>query len=92
MRWWSRIPCSDTAHYRKSRNVCPLFGLSIVVHSADPGWNLAAVTRGVDAAIDVRVAISATVRGELIEQGIDEGKIRLIPSGVDLERFCGPWA
>jgi glycosyltransferase involved in cell wall biosynthesis len=58
-----------------------------VIHSVDADWNLAAATRGVDEAIDVRVAISATVRQKLIEQGIGEGKIRLISNGVDLERF-----
>jgi glycosyltransferase involved in cell wall biosynthesis len=58
-----------------------------LIHSADADWNLVTVTREVDAALDVRVATSATVRRELIVHGIAESKIRLILNGVDLERF-----
>jgi len=58
-----------------------------VIHSVDADWNQVAATRGIDAALDVRVAISERVRQELIAQGIDESKIRLIWNGVDLERF-----
>src|ERR1035438_3296216 len=58
-----------------------------LIHSVDRDWNQVAATRGVDAAIDVRVAISDTVRRELIGQGVGESKIRLISNGVDLERF-----
>jgi glycosyltransferase involved in cell wall biosynthesis len=58
-----------------------------LIHSVDADWNLVAATRAVDAALDVRVALSATVQRELIEQGIEEAKIRLILNGVDLEYF-----
>ena len=58
-----------------------------LVHSVDADWNLAAATRGVDSALDTRVAISARVRDQLIEQGTERDKIRVIPNGVDLERF-----
>ena len=58
-----------------------------LTHAVNPDWNQVAATRGVDAAIDVRVAISDTVRRALIEQGVGEGKIRLISNGVDLDRF-----
>jgi glycosyltransferase involved in cell wall biosynthesis len=58
-----------------------------LIHAVNQDWNQVTATRGVDAAIDVRVAISDTVRRELIRQGVDESKIRLISNGVDLERF-----
>jgi glycosyltransferase involved in cell wall biosynthesis len=58
-----------------------------LIHSVDADWNLVAATRKIEAALDVRVAMSETVRRELIAQGIGEGKIRLILNGVDLERF-----
>jgi len=58
-----------------------------LIHSVDLDWNLAAATKEVDAALDVRVVVSATARRKLMEQGIGEGKIRQIYSGVDLERF-----
>lgn len=58
-----------------------------VIHSVDADWNLVAAARGMDAALDVRVAISARVREELMAQGIEESKIRLIWNGVDLEHF-----
>ncbi|HEY1758882.1 MAG TPA: glycosyltransferase [Bryobacteraceae bacterium] len=59
-----------------------------LIHSVDADWNLVAATRAVDAALDVRVALSASVRRELVGQGIEEGKIRLILNGVDLECFA----
>ncbi len=58
-----------------------------LIHSVDADWNLAAATRAVDAALDVRVATSAIARRGLIAQGIAKDKIRLIATGVDLERF-----
>jgi glycosyltransferase involved in cell wall biosynthesis len=60
-----------------------------LIHSVDADWNLVTATRGVDAALDVRVATSAAVRRELIAQGVDESKVRLILNGVDLSHF-GP--
>lgn len=58
-----------------------------LIHSVDADWNLVTATRAVDAALDVRVATSAIARRGLIGQGIAEDKIRLIATGVDLERF-----
>jgi len=57
-----------------------------LIHSVDAHWNLVAATRAQDAALDVRVATSAIARQGLIAQGIAEDKIRLILTGVDLER------
>jgi glycosyltransferase involved in cell wall biosynthesis len=58
-----------------------------LIHAVNRDWNQVAATRGVDAAIDVRVAVSDHVRRELIRQGVGESKIQLISNGVDLERF-----
>jgi glycosyltransferase involved in cell wall biosynthesis len=58
-----------------------------LIHSADADWNLVEATRKVDAALDVRVAMSAAVQRELIARGTSESKIRLILNGVDLDRF-----
>jgi glycosyltransferase involved in cell wall biosynthesis len=37
--------------------------------------------------VDGVVAISGAIRGALIEAGVEAGKIRLIPSGIDVEAF-----
>ena len=58
-----------------------------LIHSADADWNLVEATRKVDAALDVRVAMSAAVQRELRARGTSESKIRLILNGVDLDRF-----
>jgi glycosyltransferase involved in cell wall biosynthesis len=60
-----------------------------LVHSVDKDWDLAAVTRVVDACLDIRIAISDLVRARLLRHGTPDSKIRLIRNGLDLQRF-GP--
>lgn len=59
-----------------------------LIHSADEDWDLMAATRDVAPALDLRVAISETVRTRLRQDGAPDSKIRLIRNGVDLRRFC----
>jgi glycosyltransferase involved in cell wall biosynthesis len=75
---------SMLAHIKKR---LPGIRMIDVIHSVDTDWNVVRATREMDSALDVRVAISERVRKELISQGVEESKIRLIWNGVDLARF-----
>jgi len=58
-----------------------------LIHSVDQDWDIVAATRDVAPSLDIRVAISETVRASLRRQGTPDAKIRLIRNGVDLRRF-----
>lgn len=58
-----------------------------VIHSVDEAWDQIAATADVASHIDVRVAMSEAVRDRLLQAGTPESKIRLVPNGVDLDRF-----
>jgi glycosyltransferase involved in cell wall biosynthesis/GT2 family glycosyltransferase len=58
-----------------------------LIHSVDEDWDLVSATREVAPSLDVRVAISETVRSRLRQDGTPESRIRLIRNGVDLTRF-----
>ena len=58
-----------------------------LIHSVDEDWDLVSATRDVARSLDVRVAISETVRSRLRQDGTPEARIRLIRNGVDLQRF-----
>jgi glycosyltransferase involved in cell wall biosynthesis len=58
-----------------------------LIHAADTGWDLISCTRKVGTAIDLRVAVSDSVRDRLLACGTVEERIRVIGNGVDLDRF-----
>lgn len=58
-----------------------------LIHSVDADWDLVSATRDAARSLDVRVAISETVRSRLRQDGTPESRIRLIRNGIDLERF-----
>ncbi|HEY1336334.1 MAG TPA: glycosyltransferase [Bryobacteraceae bacterium] len=55
-----------------------------VVHAVSGDWDQVASTANVADALDIRIAVSESVRKRLLESG---GRVRLIPNGVDLDRF-----
>jgi glycosyltransferase involved in cell wall biosynthesis len=58
-----------------------------LIHAAGTEWDLISVTKGVAPAIDIRVAVSNSVRIHLLACGAMEERTRLIRNGVDLDRF-----
>ncbi|MCB1019684.1 MAG: glycosyltransferase family 4 protein, partial [Acidobacteria bacterium] len=58
-----------------------------LLHAVDPEWDFFSATLDVADAIDVRVAISEAGRERLIEMQTPEEAIRVVPNGVDLQRF-----
>ncbi len=58
-----------------------------IVHNIDESWDIAAATASVANCLDVRVAVSDLVRRRLLAVGTPEDRIRLLRSGVDLDRF-----
>ncbi|MEZ5394895.1 MAG: glycosyltransferase [Bryobacterales bacterium] len=58
-----------------------------LLHAVDPEWDFFSATLDVADAIDLRVAISEAGRERLIEMQTPEEAIRVIPNGVDLDRF-----
>ena len=58
-----------------------------IIHAVDPAWDFVGSAAPVAAQIDLRVVISECSRQRLLQAGVRDEKIRLIRSGVDLERF-----
>jgi len=58
-----------------------------VLHIVDPEWDLFDATVDVAEWIDRRVVISEQGRKRLVEMATPPERMRLIPNGVDLERF-----
>jgi glycosyltransferase involved in cell wall biosynthesis/GT2 family glycosyltransferase len=71
-------------HIKKLR---PSIQIIDVIHSVDEDWDQIGATAAVTAEIDLRVAMSESVRDRLLAIGTPESKIRLVRNGVDLERF-----
>lgn len=69
------------------RRLTPRTKLIDIVHNIDESWDIVAATAEAARALDVRVAVSDLVRRRLLAAGTPEDRIRLIPSGVDLDRF-----
>jgi glycosyltransferase involved in cell wall biosynthesis len=61
-----------------------------VLHNIDEDWDFFSATLDVTEWIDRRIVISDAGRQRLIDMAVDEGKIRLIRNGVDLEQFTPP--
>jgi glycosyltransferase involved in cell wall biosynthesis len=59
-----------------------------IIHSIDDRWDQVACSAEVAPCIDMRVAMSEAVRGRLLAAGMPAERVRLLRSGVDLERFC----
>lgn len=64
-------------------------GLRVVdlVHGVGGEWDLASRTAAVAPYIDTRVVVSEAGREHLRRLGVEDGKIRLIRAGIDLEHF-----
>jgi glycosyltransferase involved in cell wall biosynthesis/GT2 family glycosyltransferase len=64
-------------------------GITIVdvIHSVDEAWDQIGSTAGVAPEIDLRVAMSESVRNRLLAVGVPEERILPVRNGVDLERF-----
>ena len=58
-----------------------------MIHAVDDAWDQMASTAGVAAYIDLRVAMTRSVRDRLLALGTSESKILLVRNGVDLEHF-----
>jgi glycosyltransferase involved in cell wall biosynthesis len=58
-----------------------------LIHAVGTQWDLISCTKEVAAAIDIRVAVSESVRGRLLASGAVEDRIRVIGNGVDLDHF-----
>ncbi len=69
------------------RKICPGIKIIDVIHSVDEAWDQMAATAAVAPHIDLRVAMSQSVRDRLLAMGTPESKILLVRNGVDLERF-----
>jgi glycosyltransferase involved in cell wall biosynthesis len=69
------------------RRLSPRTKLIDIVHNIDESWDLAAVTAEVARCLDRRVAVSELVRRRLLAAGTPQERVRLIRSGVDLDRF-----
>ena len=65
----------------------PKLHVADILHAVDANWDFFSATLDVAEAIDRRVAISEAGRDRLVEMQTPQGAIRLIPNGVDLERF-----
>jgi glycosyltransferase involved in cell wall biosynthesis len=58
-----------------------------LMHAVGGAWDQVSATAAVSEAIDVRIAVSDSVRRRLLQGGASESQVRLIKSGVDLQRF-----
>ena len=58
-----------------------------VIHALDDAWDQIAATAGSAASLDLRVAVSDSVRDRLLAAGTPPDRIRLIRGGIDLQRF-----
>ena len=58
-----------------------------IVHSLDDQWDQISAIAGVAPEIDLRIAACRAVERRLLESGVGAAGIRLIPNGVDLQRF-----
>jgi len=75
---------SAVPHLRRER---PDLRIIDIIHAVDAAWDFVCSTAPVAAQIDLRVVISECSRQRLLQAGVPGEKIRLIRSGVDLERF-----
>jgi glycosyltransferase involved in cell wall biosynthesis len=58
-----------------------------VIHAVGLQWDIARATASVAPHIDTRIVISEAARKNLIALGTRDGRIRLIPNGIDLDHF-----
>lgn len=58
-----------------------------VIHAVDELWDQVAYTAEFAPVMDMRVAMSAAAHSHLIARGTPPGRVRLLRSGVELERY-----
>jgi len=58
-----------------------------IIHAIDDRWDQVTSTAQVASDIDIRAAVSGAVRDRLIAAGTPPDRVRMLRSGVDLERF-----
>jgi glycosyltransferase involved in cell wall biosynthesis len=69
------------------RRLWPGIKIIDVIHNIDEDWDLIASTSEVAGEVDIRVAVSDSVRRRLLSSGVPEDRIRLLRSGVNLDHF-----
>ncbi len=57
------------------------------IHAVDPAWDFAGASAPVESSLDLRVVISQAGRQRLVGAGVAAEKIRLMPNGIDCQRF-----
>jgi glycosyltransferase involved in cell wall biosynthesis len=89
-RWDSILIQNSLAAYAALphlRSASPATRIFDLVHAIDDKWDQLAVTASSAGQIDARIAATSAVRERLREVGTPAERIRLIPNGVDLDRF-----
>jgi glycosyltransferase involved in cell wall biosynthesis/GT2 family glycosyltransferase len=81
----SLIAYAVAPHLRKR---LPNVRLLDLIHSVDEDWNILTATAAVAGVLDLRVAVSETVRRRLVESGEPAAKTRVARSGINLRRFA----
>jgi glycosyltransferase involved in cell wall biosynthesis len=81
----SPVAYAVVPHVRKA---LPGVRLLDLVHSVDEDWNILTATASVRGDLDLRVAVSETVRRRLIESGEPAARTSLARSGIDARRFA----
>jgi glycosyltransferase involved in cell wall biosynthesis len=69
------------------KKLLPEIKIVDVIHAVDEAWDQVGSTAGVAVYIDLRVAMSESVRNRLLAMGVPAEKILLVRNGVDLGRF-----
>jgi len=69
------------------KKLLPEIKIFDMIHSVDEAWDQVASTSAVASHIDLRIALSESVRDRLLGIGTPESKIVLAPNGVNLDRF-----
>jgi len=69
------------------RQDLPGLRLLDLVHSVDADWNILAATQSIAGCLDLRVAVSATVRRHMLDAGEPPARIRVVHAGIDVDRF-----
>jgi glycosyltransferase involved in cell wall biosynthesis len=80
------LPCYNLVpHLRKWLPEIRIFDL---VHAVGEDWNIVSCTAAASEHIDIRIAVSESVRTHFLQAGVPECGIRVIRNGVDLTHFA----
>jgi len=82
----SLVAYAVTPYLRKQ---LPELRLLDLVHSVDADWNILAATQSIAGCLDLRVAVSETVRRRIAALGPASTRTCVVHAGVDMGRFSG---